>query len=312
MLPVTVVIPIYNHAGFIEQCLRSIVQSGRPPAEIVMVDNGSTDGSVDVAAALDIPGLTIIRNGENVGATRARHIGSRHVRTPYLSFLDSDDYLGPDALGLALDALDADRLDFSLFTCLRVNKDNSRVDPFIGNPDVPVSGSEAFELTLGAWKIHAYGLFGTAMYMKAMDRFEVHGFSDDEVLARHLFLSADRVGGSRGLYHYRDVPKSYTFDKVAKQTRTNLRVLALASDHRARLASDAGLREMRNVVVRNFAGLVGRLVRAGGDRAAVADLWRDYARLSIPWRASDAKYRALHLACALAISAAPIAFRSGR
>jgi glycosyltransferase involved in cell wall biosynthesis len=302
MIPVSIVIPIYNHEHYIEQCLRSISASAEQPAEIILVDNASTDGSVAAAERLGLANLTIIRNSDNVGATRARHVGSDKVQTPYITFLDSDDLLGPDAIALAYQELRTSGLDVSLFKCLRISQDGSHVSPFIDVPDGVMSGRRAFELTLGPWSIHAYGIYRTSSYRQAMSQFECHGFSDDEVLARHLFLDAERVGGSDGVYYYRDVRKPYSFDKVLKQTRTNLRVLQLAAEHRSELSTEASLRAMRNVVTRNVAGLLVRATRNEGNRDEVRNLYRAYSAIAVPWRAADAKYVAMHLACAIALA----------
>ena len=305
MLPITVIIPIYNHEGYIEQCLRSVGASVEQPAEIILVDNGSSDRSVPVAASLSLPNLTIIENRENVGATRARHVGSHRATTPFVTFLDSDDMLGPEALALAYRTLIEADANVSLFRTMRISQDGKTVSPFIEVPERLMSGSRAFELSLGAWKVHAYGLFEMSTYRQAMQNFQCHGFSDDEVLARHLFLAAERVCASDGLHYYRDVTKPYTLAKVVNQTITNLRVLKLASKHRSQLSSDKPLREMRNVVARNFGGLLGRLMRDGGDRAEISALFEDYAKIKVPWHLSDAKYLAIHRASAAAFKILP-------
>jgi glycosyltransferase involved in cell wall biosynthesis len=301
MLPVSIVIPIYNHEHFIEQCLRSIAVSAGQPAQIVLVDNASTDGSIAAAERLGLANLKIVRNTDNVGATRARYVGSDTVETPYITFLDSDDLLGPEAIARAYRELRASELDVSLFKCLRVSQDGSHISPFIDVPEEIMTGKRAFELTLGPWSIHAYGIYRTSSYRRAMSRFECHGFSDDEVLARHLLLDAERVGGSDGVYYYRDVRKPYTFDKVVKQTRTNLRVLQMTAEHRSKLSTEASLRAMRNVVIRNLAGLLVRVTRHGGDRNEVRNLYREYAAIAVPWRAADARYAAMQLVCATAL-----------
>lgn len=298
MLPVSVIIPIYNHERFIERCLMSIGEQAEQPAAIILVDNGSTDRSVAVAEGLGLPNLRVVRNGANAGATLARWTGFQHVETPYISFLDSDDYLGRDALALCYEQALRFDLDISLFRCLRVDLDASTVSPFIAAPDEPVSGAQAFELSLGAWSIHGYGIFRAEIYRRCMAQFEVHGFSDDEVLTRHLFLAADRVCGSDGEYFYRDVPKPYTFDKVLKQTRTNLRVLGIAASRRDLLGSDRPLREMRNVVTRNLLGLAGRALKSGEGKAEVRALLREQASLKVPWRAADWRFRAMDRALA--------------
>ena len=101
--PVTsVVIPVYNRARLLERAIRSVLEQDSP-VEVVVVDDGSSDGSVDVANALaaDAP-IQVIRQ-PNKGSSAARATGARAAKGRWLLFLDSDDYLLPGALRVLLD-----------------------------------------------------------------------------------------------------------------------------------------------------------------------------------------------------------------
>lgn len=303
MLPISVIIPVYNHERYIEQCLRSIAESARRPREIVLIDNASTDASVARAKALGLDNLVVLRNDTNLGATRARNIAVRRSRCDLLAFLDSDDFFGPDALGQAYDTMLRHDLDLSLFTTVRVSEDGGTVTPFIVAPAEVINGRDAFALTLGRWQIHANMLMKKSVYLQAADAFTAHGHSDDELLSRELFLRADRVMGSDGVYHYRYVGKVPTVADVIGQIRTNVRVLDLAWARRASLVGDGPLREMRNVVVRNLAGLAAKSSRGRGDWAALGELHRAVGRLPIRWAAEDLRFRVMNMAVAAALLA---------
>lgn len=104
--PVSVVIPCYRCAGTIARAVASVVDQTLPPAEILLVENGSADGG-ETLAALDAlrlrygPGLIhIIAMPHNTGAAAARNVGWDAATQPYVAFLDADDAWHPEKLSL--------------------------------------------------------------------------------------------------------------------------------------------------------------------------------------------------------------------
>lgn len=101
---VAVVIPTYNYARFLEAALESVYAQTSPPAEIIVVDDGSSD---DPAAALaGHPGVRFLRQRHS-GLGAARNTGWRATTSEYVVFLDADDRLRPEALALNLEQFEA-------------------------------------------------------------------------------------------------------------------------------------------------------------------------------------------------------------
>jgi len=94
---VSAVIPLYNKVSTIERTLNSVLNQSCVPDEIVVIDDGSTDGSNVVVAGLNIPGLRLIRQ-ENAGVSAARNRGAIEARCEWLAYLDGDDEWMPDFL----------------------------------------------------------------------------------------------------------------------------------------------------------------------------------------------------------------------
>lgn len=102
---IAVVIPAYNAEGYIAETLRSVLEQTRRPAEIVVVDDCSTDGTVSVAEQF-LPDVTILRNSDNAGPGARRNQGARHATSRVVAFLDADDVWNPDHLETVAGLLD--------------------------------------------------------------------------------------------------------------------------------------------------------------------------------------------------------------
>ena len=93
---VTVIVPAYNEAASVADTIRSLQVQTERPSDIIVVDDGSTDGTGDVARAL---GVTVVRPPRNTGSKAgAQNFALRHVRTALTVAIDADTVLAPDAL----------------------------------------------------------------------------------------------------------------------------------------------------------------------------------------------------------------------
>ncbi|MEI7430987.1 MAG: glycosyltransferase [Betaproteobacteria bacterium] len=111
----TLIIPVYNVAPYLRQCLDSLAAQTRPIEEIIIVDDGSTDESPDILKeyAAKMPEIRIIRQ-ENSGQAVARNTGMKHATGRYLAFVDSDDFAAPQMFEHLLDMAQGDHLDIAL------------------------------------------------------------------------------------------------------------------------------------------------------------------------------------------------------
>ncbi|MFJ1788767.1 CDP-glycerol glycerophosphotransferase family protein [Streptomyces anulatus] len=96
----SVVVPVHNVEAYLEDCLRSVADQTLEAIEVVMVDDGSTDGSARIAAEFAArDGRFRLVRQQNAGLSAARNTGVRHTTptVPYLAFADSDDIVVHDA-----------------------------------------------------------------------------------------------------------------------------------------------------------------------------------------------------------------------
>src|SRR5918998_3304628 len=101
---VSVIIPCYNQGRFLSEAIESVLAQTYPHVETIVVDDGSTDDTSNIAARYS--GVRCIRQG-NQGLAAARNTGLGESKGGYLVFLDADDRLLPNALETGLECLKA-------------------------------------------------------------------------------------------------------------------------------------------------------------------------------------------------------------
>lgn len=99
---VSVIIPTYNRERTIKRSLESVITQTMYPYEIIVVDDGSTDGTVEIVEQID--GVKLLKQNHR-GAQAARNLGVLNARGDYIAFLDSDDEWVPQMLEQAVEAL---------------------------------------------------------------------------------------------------------------------------------------------------------------------------------------------------------------
>jgi glycosyltransferase involved in cell wall biosynthesis len=104
MALVSVVIPCYDQAAFLDEAIESVLAQTYPHFELIVVDDGSHDNTAEVAARH--PGVRLVQQ-ENKGLSEARNTGLREAGGEFVTFLDADDRLKPQALEVGLRTLRA-------------------------------------------------------------------------------------------------------------------------------------------------------------------------------------------------------------
>jgi glycosyltransferase involved in cell wall biosynthesis len=116
---ISVVIPVYNRERTIGRAIESALRQSRPPAEVLVVDDGSTDGSAEAITAYGNHVRYV--HQPNAGASAARNHGVERAAAPWVAFLDSDDHWLDDHLASMAEAISATdgAAGFYFADCLR-------------------------------------------------------------------------------------------------------------------------------------------------------------------------------------------------
>lgn len=224
-MTISVIIPVYNAEPFLPACLDSVLAQTHRELEILLIDDGSTDGSgaiCDRYAALDSR-IRVIHQ-ENGGVSRARNRGLELATGELTSFVDSDDAMEPDMYELLVRLLVEYDADISHCGYKRFDKQGAFVRDINGTRQLMVqTGQEAIVCMLrgehfsnGLWN----KLFRSSIVRDLRFREDLKN-NEDVLFNVHAFSRAKTaVFQDEGKYHYYDHPTSACNSlKARKQNR---------------------------------------------------------------------------------------------
>lgn len=312
MSTVTVVVPTYNRAGWLPATVASVLQQTRPPDEVLVVDDGSTDDTEAVCRAFPPP-VRYLRQ-RNAGVSAARNHGVREARGEWIAFLDSDDLWEPAKLEVQLAAhAAAPDAGWSITGCVLVDGADRAVPGARGlESAVPVfrdvgrTSHDWFAAALRELRLEAAGAQHAAFTGDAFGML-FHGnvvLPSAAVVRRDLFLrtggfdEALRVAEDTDFFHRLAAASPMTVVMspllrwrvgheerltASANTRDLVRNALLSNERAARLraplspAEEAAWRAGRRRLLLRLAYLQLSLFDRRAARAAVLDAWRQGA-----------------------------------
>jgi glycosyltransferase involved in cell wall biosynthesis len=263
---VSVVIPCFNASRYIAAAIRSVLAQRWDELEIIVVDDGSTDGSADLVAA-SFPEVRLIRQA-NQGVATARNVGVAAARGAWIAFLDADDIWLPGKLAAQADALRGDAAARMVYTAWQVWAGETP-GPGAAEVDALLAGADDATRWAGpsGW-IYPDLLLDCALWTSTV---VAHRSVFDEV---GVFDPGLRIGEDYDLW--------LRASRVTRIARVN-RPCALYRSHAASITRSAPLENYRSIVVSRAIARwghghepAGTAVRTCGRRA-LARSWSDFA-----------------------------------
>ena len=220
-LPLSVIVPVYNVAPYLARCLDSVLAQTRSIAELICVDDGSTDESGAILDAYAKAYATVrVIHQANGGQNSARKAGLRLVTTPYVTCIDADDWIEPCMYEELMDAMlrtNADVVTSGYFQDFP-QRQEILVDPIapgmyegeqlaeLRQRIVSTDTLGDYDFALSIWdKVYRTELL-RAFQMRADDHIFI---GEDQAVVWPLVLHADRVYETgRAYYHYVRRPDS--------------------------------------------------------------------------------------------------------
>lgn len=132
----SVIIPVYNTASYLGHCVESVLSQTFRDMEVILVDDGSTDGSAEICDRLAAgDGRVRVIHKANAGVSAARNDALEIAQGEYLAFVDSDDWIEPDTFEKALDCADEKNVEIVQFNFRNIVDGQPREVHSRYNPD---------------------------------------------------------------------------------------------------------------------------------------------------------------------------------
>ncbi len=194
---VSVIVPVYNVKPYLRECFDSICRQSYRNIEIILVDDGSTDGSgelCDVLAASD--DRTTVLHKENGGLSDARNAGLRIAQGDWISFVDSDDYISPVFIEVLFNACRDTGCQISAVPFGKPFNDGDAC-PLVESLD-PVAPAKALPSPGVQWRLYAKAPLGIDPFPKGL-------YYEDLASVYKIIHKVDSVAvvDCRELYAYR-------------------------------------------------------------------------------------------------------------
>ncbi len=214
--PVSVIIPVYNVEAYLRECLDSIVQQTKKDIEIICVNDGSTDGSMDIVweYAKQDHRFAVI-DQKNMGPSLARNHGLEAAKGTYVYFMDSDDILEVDACEILFETAEENQLDLICFNaeCFGNEEDVKRTKEYYHRQNSYETGMNGMKMFM---EMEKNSEFRVAVWLQFFRRsvvsehqiwFHPGVIHEDNYFSAMLMIKCERTGFlDRTFFHrrYRD------------------------------------------------------------------------------------------------------------
>lgn len=237
-IDVSIIVPVFNCAGYLEPLIASLRAQEGVALEIIAIDDGSTDGSLAVLEQLatEEPRLRVMSQ-PNAGLSCTRNVGIAQAQGRWVAFVDGDDWLSPDALKAWLELGELQSLQLVLGNGFRFEtnpEQQARVGISAWRPTAPVLSGEEWvvnSVAQRAWQHYACLQFiRRDVLVKHGLRFVERIVHEDILWSAHLAAVVESVGVCQTPYYgYRMRPGSITTNQtqsaLLKRARSYLIIL---------------------------------------------------------------------------------------
>ena len=221
---ISVIIPVYNVKPYIRQCLDSVIRQSYKNLEIILVDDGSTDGSGEICNQYAEKDSRIrVIHQSNRGLSEARNAGLELATGKYIMFVDSDDWVEPDFCRIPYELSEKHSADIVIFPFRKAEtwKQPKRYRESDGLKNK----------NRALWLLHHSGAAAVwnKLYKKELFleiRFPADRVYEDIAVTHKLILKAERIYYTNNivLYHYRSRAGSITTENTHKTVKDYIEV----------------------------------------------------------------------------------------
>lgn len=219
---VTIIVPVYNSEKYLGRCIQKLLNQTYHNLQIVLVNDGSTDRSLDICRMIDDDRVEVYTK-ENGGASSARNVGLNNRKGEYVLFVDSDDYLKENAVEILVSNAVSDNVDCVYYEADNVAGELSikvKKDGLSHAVQYPTTdGDSLIELILEQKNYHAVPFLYFAkskLYDKGL-RFEEGIMFEDELFSFELLRMCGKVFCLKQKLYFRNVRSGSVMTSSGKE-----------------------------------------------------------------------------------------------
>jgi glycosyltransferase involved in cell wall biosynthesis len=215
---VSVIVPVHNVADTLERCVRSLLEQTLSDVEVVLVDDGSSDGSGDLCDAFALADRrVVVAHQENGGVSDARNAGLAIARGELIGFLDGDDWIEPNALAEMAEVAQATGADVVMAGCFVdvVDEVGHRLSSRTVLPDSALLGPVSPPLRITEAFVNLIGYVWNKLYSRellhrgAVEFPKEISFGEDMIFNADVLTSTSSVAViDRAFVHYVQRPRT--------------------------------------------------------------------------------------------------------
>ena len=214
----SIVVPVYQAEKYLEECICSILKQEKESWELILVDDGASDGSPEICDryAGKYPQIKVLHQ-QNTGPLLARCRGFEKAKGTYLLSLDADDRLSEQALKRLDETLDQEDADILIFGYQRLDEDCKKKKQGYRLKNELYEGGQKTELFLELWEKNSFNLVWNKVFrtdfvrqrLRVPEELKKVKTGADAGIGTPLLLQANKIRTiSEILYEYRTVPES--------------------------------------------------------------------------------------------------------
>lgn len=195
---ISIIVPVYNTEEYLERCIKSILDQSYTNFEVLLINDGSTDNSLEICKSWQkLDERIVVFSKKNGGVSSARNLGLRNAKGTYITFVDPDDYIYPEYLEVLKTLAEMNEADIVHCGCFWENKKiNDHGDFYI------IDEKNYFDTTCG-WTVWC-NLYKKEIIQNNGILFDENiSYAEDSLFTLQVFSYAHKVVGTdKKLYFY--------------------------------------------------------------------------------------------------------------
>lgn len=204
---ISVIVPVFNTKNFLKKCIESILSQTYKNFEIILIDDGSFDGSEKICDDFQSKFKSIIKviHQKNQGLSVARNVGLQNASGDFVCFVDSDDYIEPTMLETLFNSLSFANADISICSFFEENENNKTLQ-IVNFKDEEFSNYDAIENLSNEYNGYGFVVMWNKLFKRKLFEnitFPKNRIHEDQFVIFKLFFLANKISTcSNKLYHH--------------------------------------------------------------------------------------------------------------